>query len=145
MLNNDLVLPLKTISKEHALFGEGPSSWSVTDLRSTNGTYVDDHRLEPGMAVALSDGALLRLGPEVHAKFLLPVGLFAFVSIYRVGIARCELEAIAPRWLNPSHVAQVERLTGSDSPRVLCSPAGFYMRIDRPRLCSRIGRERDPV
>jgi hypothetical protein len=46
--NNDVVLPYEAISKFHAYFTQLPDgSWSLTDAKSMNGTFVSRKRLEP--------------------------------------------------------------------------------------------------
>lgn len=51
------------VSRQHArLIVEG-GKLLIEDMRSLNGTYVDDRRLALGMQQQLSDGQLVRLGP----------------------------------------------------------------------------------
>jgi hypothetical protein len=83
--NNDIVLELLSVSKVHAYFTKGRAGWSVTDQRSTNGTFVDGQRLEPGTFVALADGAVVGIGPAVRAKFFAPSGLFRLLARHRTG------------------------------------------------------------
>ena len=56
----DIVLPHKSISREHCLIGLANDELLVTDLNSTNGTYVDDARIS--RATVLPVGSILRLG-----------------------------------------------------------------------------------
>ncbi len=57
---NDLMLPKGNVSKRHArlLFRDG--RFIITDLKSTNGTYVNGHRID--RPVALSYGDELTIG-----------------------------------------------------------------------------------
>ena len=55
----DIVLPDDTVSRKHARIERRTDGYYVTDLFSTNGTFLDGHRLESGQAVALKDGAQL--------------------------------------------------------------------------------------
>lgn len=76
--NNDVVVPLGTISKLHAYFlksltGEG---WSITDWTSTNGTTLSGKRLEPRETVPLQSGSWLSFGKELWAHFFLPGDLY---------------------------------------------------------------------
>ncbi len=52
-------IPSLSVSRCHAEFFERAEGWSVRDLDSTNGTFVDDHRV--GSAV-LEHGNIVRLG-----------------------------------------------------------------------------------
>ncbi len=55
----DIILPGDTISRKHARIERRTDGYYVTDLFSTNGTFLDGHRLESGQAVVLRDGAQL--------------------------------------------------------------------------------------
>ena len=56
----DIVLPHKSVSREHCLIGLANDELLVTDLNSTNGTFVDDARIS--RATVLPVGSVLRLG-----------------------------------------------------------------------------------
>lgn len=58
-------LSATAVSGEHALVIWGGTSWEIRDLGSTNGTFVDGQRLEPGKPVTLGPRAKLGFGePE---------------------------------------------------------------------------------
>ncbi len=59
-LDNSVVLLDEDVSGHHAVVAPGPDGLLVTDLRSTNGTWVDGVRVAGD--AALGDGAVLRLG-----------------------------------------------------------------------------------
>lgn len=68
--DNDLVIPDESVSHAHALLARRGAGWTVTDLRSTNGTYVRGRRVQGSEPVP--DGADLRFG---SAKYIFhPVG-----------------------------------------------------------------------
>lgn len=50
------------ISRSHCCITKDGSDYMISDLNSSNGTYVDGQRLEPGKWVILSDGASVMLG-----------------------------------------------------------------------------------
>lgn len=56
----DIVLSHKSISREHCMIGLANDELLVTDLNSTNGTYIDDVRIS--RATVLPVGSVLRLG-----------------------------------------------------------------------------------
>lgn len=56
----DIVLADKSVSREHCMIGLANDELFVTDLNSTNGTYVDDVRIT--RATILPVGSLLRIG-----------------------------------------------------------------------------------
>jgi ABC-type multidrug transport system ATPase subunit/pSer/pThr/pTyr-binding forkhead associated (FHA) protein len=68
--DNDLRLDNPTVSRHHAILrrvGSG-EQYVVEDLRSSNGTWVNDELIEPGRPFPLLAGSTLRIGP---VKFLL--------------------------------------------------------------------------
>ena len=67
----DILLPGDTVSRKHARIERRTDGYYVTDLFSTNGTFLDTHRLESGQAVALRDGAQLTLA-SLHYKVMIP-------------------------------------------------------------------------
>lgn len=58
----DLHLSELSVSGEHAVLTWDGSTWTVRDLGSTNGTWLDGRRLPTGEAVPLEVGAALRFG-----------------------------------------------------------------------------------
>jgi hypothetical protein len=56
----DIVIPHKSISREHCMFGLAADSLLVTDLNSTNGTFVDGERIVSATIVPI--GAVLQIG-----------------------------------------------------------------------------------
>jgi flagellar biosynthesis chaperone FliJ len=53
------------VSRRHALLRYASGQWTITDLGSANGTFVNDAALTPQTPVALPDGAVVRLGAFV--------------------------------------------------------------------------------
>jgi hypothetical protein len=51
------------VSRQHARLLVVNGKLLIEDLRSLNGTFVDDRRLALGTQVTVSDGQLVRLGP----------------------------------------------------------------------------------
>ena len=68
----DLVVPLPTVSARHATLSVGQDgSVIVTDLGSTNGTYLDGATLKPMEAVKVSVGSEIVFGDVHLASFVL--------------------------------------------------------------------------
>lgn len=59
---SDLVVLDHFVSGSHARLRWDGISWWVEDLNSTNGTFVDQQRLQPGIAQPLPNGAVLAVG-----------------------------------------------------------------------------------
>jgi pSer/pThr/pTyr-binding forkhead associated (FHA) protein len=67
----NLRLSAPQMSRRHCFLRVGRDGVSVTDLDSSNGTYVDNQRIKPGERVELKTGSILTLGPVnfiVHLK-----------------------------------------------------------------------------
>jgi pSer/pThr/pTyr-binding forkhead associated (FHA) protein len=68
--NADIVIPVATVSGVHArLEKKKDGSLVVTDMNSTNGTYINERKLVPGFPVPVSTGSLLIFGnysPIIH-------------------------------------------------------------------------------
>lgn len=60
MDDNDLVIAGEKVSRYHAVIGESANGFTVTDLRSTNGTHVNDERVVESHL--LRDGDRIRIG-----------------------------------------------------------------------------------
>jgi len=56
---SDLFLDDVTVSRKHAEFRRGPRGWSVTDVGSLNGTYVNRERIDE---VELASNAEVQIG-----------------------------------------------------------------------------------
>ncbi|KAI4997340.1 hypothetical protein ZWY2020_052682 [Hordeum vulgare] len=63
--NADVVIPVATVSGVHARLEKKDGSLVVTDMDSTNGTYVNERKLVPGFPVAVQPGSLLIFG-DIH-------------------------------------------------------------------------------
>ena len=60
-----------TISRQHASLGVDPQGVvRLTDLGSTNGSYLNDRRIPPHTPVRVKDGDRIRLGTTVVLKFV---------------------------------------------------------------------------
>lgn len=106
-----LTLTDSRTSGQHATIGYDARGWSVRDLASRNGTFVDGDRIAPGVRVALAAGAEVRFaddgwrllddGPPVAAArceavrrlaegglLALPGGDDPAVTVYRAAMGR---------------------------------------------------------
>ncbi|MBX3470357.1 MAG: FHA domain-containing protein [Planctomycetes bacterium] len=83
--NNALRLNVPSVSKFHAYFTyvarEG--CWYLADANSSNGTFIDGQDLPPSHGkVPLKDGASLRFGPDVTARFHEAAALWELLQGY---------------------------------------------------------------
>jgi diguanylate cyclase (GGDEF)-like protein len=68
---NTIRFPDPSVSRRHATIVTDPQGdvW-LTDLGSSNGTYLNDGRLAPHASHRLHDGDRVRIGPEMIVKFV---------------------------------------------------------------------------
>lgn len=58
----------QVVSGEHAEICREQDGWYLTDMKSRNGTYLDDVELTPEVPVKLRNGARIRLGSEENGE-----------------------------------------------------------------------------
>ncbi|KAK1279206.1 hypothetical protein QJS04_geneDACA003453 [Acorus gramineus] len=61
----DMVIPVATVSGLHARLEKKEGALLVTDLDSTNGTFINDKKLKPGDVTTVSPGSCLTFG-DIH-------------------------------------------------------------------------------
>ena len=59
---NDVVIDDQRVSRQHALIECREGACFITDLESSNGTYLDDVRLPPDVTAPLAPGAEIKIG-----------------------------------------------------------------------------------
>ena len=70
----DSVLPNSFVSRRHFQIRSQDGFYHISDLDSTNGTYLNDERLLPNVERRLKDGDLITLADQVELRFIDPVG-----------------------------------------------------------------------
>lgn len=65
----DVAIPVPTVSGVHARIQKTEESLLVTDLDSTNGTFIDERRLRPGVPVVAPPGSKITFGDTHLAIF----------------------------------------------------------------------------
>lgn len=63
-----IILPGQKVSRRHARLIRQPDAWAIEDMRSTNGTFVEDQQISAPRP--LRDGEFLRIG-EYEFKYIL--------------------------------------------------------------------------
>ena len=66
-----LEVPVPTVSGAHAMIEVTDAKVSVTDLSSTNGTFIDGEELQAGIAYELEEGEEVIFGDEFMALYVL--------------------------------------------------------------------------
>lgn len=62
---NHVQIDNTTVSRRHALLAERDDRWWITDTGSFNGTFLNDRRVPPGVALQLRHTDRIRVGSEV--------------------------------------------------------------------------------
>lgn len=78
--SNDISISVDSVSKVHGYFVRENDDWVFTDHSSTNGSLLNDKKLEPGSKAVLRDRDLLQLGVEVMLEYLEPASLYRRVT-----------------------------------------------------------------
>lgn len=76
---SDLRLNVGSVSKFHAYFTyvARDRCWYLADANSSNGTFINGNELPPSHGkIKLENGAMLRFGPDVTAKFYDATGMW---------------------------------------------------------------------
>jgi len=71
-IGNDLLLEHPQISRMHARIDCFPQACHITDLNSSNGTFVNEEKVTPDVQIRLKPGDTIKIGP-----FILEVGWVA--------------------------------------------------------------------
>lgn len=84
----DVVIDDASVSTRHAevtlrLDDEDEKEFFVTDLGSSNGTFLDGTRLAPATPRRIDDSMSLRLGPAVKLQFFTAPAFHLFLGFYR--------------------------------------------------------------
>jgi pSer/pThr/pTyr-binding forkhead associated (FHA) protein len=58
----DVMVPFETVSRMHAQLAREEAGYSLTDVGSKNGTWVNGHELDPQKSVKLKDGDRIKFG-----------------------------------------------------------------------------------
>ncbi len=61
--DNEIVLDHPDVSRLHACLEQTSTGWQITDLGSTNGTFIDNNKLLPNIPEPLQPGKTFRIGP----------------------------------------------------------------------------------
>lgn len=109
-LENTLVLDATSVSRHHALLAAEPEGYTVSDLRSSNGTYVN--RAPITRPTLLQDGDELRLGDAVLRYRCTRRGQLDPVTVHPDRTRRLEEVRERACWLLLADVAGFSTLNG---------------------------------
>jgi hypothetical protein len=84
-LNNDVVLQHAAVSKLHAFFREEETSseFSLTDVGSTNGTYLREKLIEPNKAYPIESKQAVYFGGALRGTFFLADDFYGYLDVFR--------------------------------------------------------------
>jgi len=67
----DVVVGLESISRKHVRFSKTDSGYQIEDLKSSNGTYINEQRISQPRQI--KDGDMIALGPDFEMRVVIPV------------------------------------------------------------------------
>ncbi len=79
-LKCDLLLVLPSVAKDHAVLAKTPQGWTVRDLGSKHGTFLNDAQLEPERPYALNEGDTVRFGRHLPLRLCEPATLLGILD-----------------------------------------------------------------
>lgn len=88
--NNDIVLANNTVSKLHTYFltSGHEDSYEIVDANSTNGTMVNNIRLDAYKNQPLANRDYIQFGPSIQMVYLSPQGFFDLLQqLHRSGVS----------------------------------------------------------
>jgi ABC transport system ATP-binding/permease protein len=113
--NVDLTIPSLSVSRRHAKFTRDGDGYSLEDLGSSNGTFLNDERLAERRA--LKSGDRIRLGQAIILTYVAPADLKATVVSQSPGVPANALQTQLEQSIN------LEELEAAP-PKLLVSIAG---------------------
>jgi hypothetical protein len=76
----DLILVVPTVSQDHAILRETADGWTVTDLDSKNGTYVNEEKVAANTTIRLAEGDVVRFGRYLPLTLVSPPALLRMID-----------------------------------------------------------------
>jgi hypothetical protein len=88
------------VSRQHAVIATSSKGYTLQDLNSTNGTWVNDHKLESNETVSLASGDLIHFGQlACYAYFQSPTRTATLASSFTMSDASGAAFNLTPRTL----------------------------------------------
>jgi hypothetical protein len=81
--DNDVWINDPEVSKHHVKLIPTGGKWEVVDLGSTNGTFVNDKKIEKNKATEIRTYDAVRLGRAAKMQFLDPESFFDYLTVLR--------------------------------------------------------------
>lgn len=79
----DVWIADERVSKKHAAFEQVAAGYTLHDLGSKNGTYVNDRRLDKDERAHVKSGDSVRFGRAMKMHFLDAGGLYEYLNLLR--------------------------------------------------------------
>ena len=114
----DLIVANEKVSRQHARINRDPAGYTIEDLNSSNGTFINGVRIQG--ARRLADGDLVRLGPEVEFGLVAPPP----VPPPAPSVDQTIAAAVRPPQAGQSQARETVNLAGQSQPRETVNLAG---------------------
>lgn len=93
---SDIVLVSPFVSRKHFMLETDGETYSITDLQSKHGTYVNDRRLEPNVPLKLDGDCRISLANSLVDMYFSPASLESTLAPVLPLFAATELPAVSP-------------------------------------------------
>jgi len=114
----DVVLPDRTVSREHATLTYADGAWWLLPGITSNGTWLDGAVVQPGESRVLADGALLRFGLHTEVRMFIPPALtqpeLVFAAAARSTPGTRSQDSDRPKVNEDAHLATAQLLVIAD-------------------------------
>lgn len=81
--DNDVWINDAEVSKHHARLSVAKGEWKIVDLGSTNGTFINDKRIDANKPIGVHTYDSVRLGRAAKMQFLDPESFFDYLQVLR--------------------------------------------------------------
>jgi ABC-type multidrug transport system ATPase subunit/pSer/pThr/pTyr-binding forkhead associated (FHA) protein len=146
----DFPVKMENVSRKHLRVSKGDMGYVIEDLNSSNGTYVNEERIENSRQI--KDGDIIALGPDFEMRVVIPVVQTGDATIFNPPPqkAKEQVKGDATAFMQPP-VAADQTVAFTETPPIPVVPPRLVINEagQEPRIVTittdrvRIGRQED--
>ncbi|HEY5731263.1 MAG TPA: FHA domain-containing protein, partial [Anaerolineales bacterium] len=146
--STDIVVNLESISRKHARFSKTDAGYQIEDLRSSNGTYVNEKHVDKPRQI--KDGDLIALGPDFEMLVVIPAPETGDATIFNAPSQKVQANGDATAFMG-GPIASDKTMAFTEMPPVPVTPPRLVINEsgEEPKIVAlttdrvRIGRNED--
>ena len=146
--STDIVVNLESVSRKHVRFSKTDAGYQIEDLRSSNGTYVNEERVDKPRQI--KDGDLIALGPDFEVRVVIPVVETGDATIFNAPSQKVQAKGDATAFMG-GPIASDKTMAFTEMPPVVVTPPRLVVNESgkEPRIVTltadrvKIGRHED--